>query len=131
MLGTEADAEDAVDAALYNAWRHIKALREPRFFTTWVTRILINECNAALRRRKRETPAGETAISAQTCEYYDALPIREAVRQLPDELRTVIGLRYFADLTVPVVAGILKLPQGTVKSRQRKALALLRVELQE
>lgn len=127
MLGAEADACDAVDEALYNAFRHIRTLREPRFFTTWLTRILINQCNQALRRRKRETVIDTPPNVSEA--HTDTLPIRDAVARLPDELRVVISLRYFSDMTVPAVAETLNLPQGTVKSRQRKALSLLRVEL--
>ena len=52
-LGSEADALEAVDEAVYQALRGLKKLRQPEFFETWITSILINECRRELRRRKR------------------------------------------------------------------------------
>lgn len=62
---------------------------------------------------------------------YDALPLRDAVARLPQELRAVVVLRYFSGYTLAETAEILSLPAGTVSTRQRKALALLRLELCE
>lgn len=129
-LGSEADALEAVDEAVYQALRALKKLREPEFFETWLTRILINECHRELRRRKRL--AGEKAIpEAAGPDAYDALPLKEAVRRLPEELRLVVILRFFAGYTQAETAAALDIPQGTAATRQRKALQLLRLELGE
>lgn len=129
-LGSEADALEAVDEAVYQALRALKRLRAPDFFETWMTRILINECHRELRRRKRL--AGEEALPDGTGpDAYDALPLREAVRRLPKELRLVVILRFFAGYTQAETAAALDIPQGTVATRQRRALVLLRLELGE
>ncbi len=62
-------------------------------------------------------------------EVFDALPLRDAVARLPRDLRAVIILRYFDGLTLAQTAETLQIPQGTVATRQRKALSLLRLEL--
>ena len=62
-------------------------------------------------------------------EQFDALPLKEAIRRLPKDLREVIILRYFAGLTLEETAKILEIPRGTVSSRQKKALGLLRLDL--
>ena len=129
-LGSEADALEAVDEAVYQALRGLKQLRQPEFFETWLTRILLNECHKELRRRKRF--AGEEALlDTAGPDVYDALPLREAVRRLPEDLRAVVILRYFTGLTLQETADSLKLPVGTVSTRQRKALEFLRLELGE
>lgn len=129
-LGSEADALEAVDEAVYQALRALKKLREPDFFETWITRILINECRRELHRRKRLT--GEESIpDAAGPDVYDALPLKEAVRRLPEELRVVVILRFFAGYTQAETAAALDIPQGTVATRQRRALELLRLELGE
>ena len=53
-LGSPSDAVDAVDEAFYKGFLAYQKLRQPEFFDTWLTRILINVCNSELRRRKRE-----------------------------------------------------------------------------
>ena len=123
-LGSEAYALDAVDEAIYLGLLHYKRLRQPEHFNTWLTRILINACNAELRRRKRELAVEELPETA--AETYDNLPLKEAIRRLPRDLRAVIILRYF-----PETAEALEIPTGTVSTRQRKALSLLKLELSE
>ena len=129
-LGSEADALETVDEAVYRALRALKKLREPEHFETWLTRILLNECHRELRRRKRV--AGEDALpDTAGPDAYDALPLKEAVRRLPEELRAVVILRFFTGYTQAETAAALDIPQGTVATRQRRALALLRLELGE
>lgn len=128
-LDSETAAVDAVDEAVYRGLRACKKLREPDYFTTWLTRILINVCRGELRRRKREIAVEELPETA--VEQFDALPLREAVRRLPRELRDVVVLRYFTGLTLAETAQALHIPPGTVSTRQRRALSLLRLELRE
>ena len=111
-LGGEHAAVDAVDEAVYRAFRDRRKLRQPEFFETWLTRILINVCKDELRRRRRECRV--CVPPEPEAEHMDALSLREAVRALPEELRSVI---------------VLEIPRGTVSSRQRRALELLRLDL--
>ena len=100
-LGGEHAAVDAVDEAVYRAFRDRRKLRQPEFCVP---------------------PEPEA-------EHMDALSLREAVRALPEELRSVIVLRYFTGLTLEETAAALEIPRGTVSSRQRRALELLRLDL--
>ena len=126
-LGGESAAVDAVDEAVYKGFCACQKLRQPEFFDTWLTRILINVCNSELRRRKRELSMDELPETAQ--EQFDALPLKEALRRLPRGLREVVVLRYFTGLTLEETAQALDIPRGTVSTRQKKALTLLRLEL--
>ena len=128
-LGGEAAALDAVDEAVYRGLLACGRLRRPEFFSTWLTRILLNACADELRRRRREIAFAQPPETAAP--DYDALPLRDAVARLPLELRAVVVLRYFSGYTLAETAEILSLPAGTVSTRQRKALALLRLELCE
>ena len=126
-LGSESAAVDAVDEAVYRGYRSYPKLRQPQFFQTWLIRIVLNVCRDELRRRKREL-AVET-IPETAAEEYDALPLKEAIRRLPPPLRDVIILRYFTGLTLEETAETLAIPRGTVSTRQRKALELLKLDL--
>lgn len=128
-LDNESQAVDAVDEAVYKGLRSCRSLRQPEYFETWLTRILINVCYDQLRRQKRFVPLEE--LSETAVEDFDALPLKEALHRLPKELRDVVILRFFADCTLAETADILGIPPGTAATRQRKALQLLRLELRE
>lgn len=128
-LGGESAAVDAVDEAVYKGLLAHGRLRQEEFFSTWMGRILINVCTDELRRRKRELAV--EALPETAAEEFDALPLKEAIQRLPAELRQVVVLRYFTGLTLAQTARALRIPQGTAASRQRRALALLKLELTE
>ena len=128
-LGDETLALDVVDETVYKALRGRWKLRKPEYFDTWITRILINECHNELRRQKRYHPLDELPETAS--EEFDSLPLKEALRRLPKDLKDVIILRFFGGYTVAETAQTLHIPPGTVATRQRKALQLLRLELEE
>jgi len=128
-MNSEQNALDVLDEAVYKGLTALKKLRQPEYFDTWITRILINECKKELRRRKRELPLDTLPETAG--ETFDSLPLKEAIRRLPSDLKEVIILRYFSDLTLAQTAESLSIPQGTVVTRQRRALKLLKLELTE
>ena len=128
-LGDPSAAEEALDEAVYRGLKGCKRLREPQFFNTWMTRILMNVCNDEQKRRKREQSwevLPETAVEA-----FDALPLREAIRRLPKELKELVILRYFSGFSLREASELLEIPQGTAATRERRALRLLRLELKE
>lgn len=128
-FGDAVRAEDVLDEALFRGLRSCRMLRREEFFNTWLTRILINECHRESRRMRRMQPMAELPETA--AEAFDALPLKEAIRKLPVDLKEVVILRYFAGYTVQETAEALRIPQGTAATRQRRALALLRLELGE
>ena len=131
-LGNKDDALEAVDEAVYQALRGLKQLRQPDFFETWITRILINACHNELRRRKWFHPGGDDALpDTAGPDAYEHLPLKEAIRRLPEELRSVVILRFFSGCTQAETAAALRIPQGTAATRQKRALALLKLELGE
>ena len=127
-LGDSNKAADAIDEAVYKGYLKRKQLREEAYFETWLTRVLINVCNQALRHMKREQAFEEIPENYQ--EQYDSLPLKLAIQALPEDLRRLVILRYFGGFTISEVSQILKLPKGTAATRLRKALKLLRLELE-
>lgn len=128
-LGSEAMALDALDEAVYKGLRSLGSLRQPEFFETWMTRILLNECSRELKRSRRLLPL--EAAAELRAEDLDHLPLKQALVRLPGELKDVITLRYFGGYTLSETAEILGVPAGTVSTRQRRGLELLRLDLKE
>jgi len=119
---------EAVDEAVYLGYAKLKQLKDPEALKSWVTRILINECHRVLRNRKKEIPA-EHLPEIEAVETETSMTVKNAVENLPEELKEIIILRYFADYSVRDTAIFLDLPQGTVATRSRKALELLKEDL--
>lgn len=128
-MGNETLAMDVLDETVYKALCGYKKLRQNEFFDTWITRILINECHSEMRRQSRYRPLDELRETAT--EDFDVLPLKEAIRRLPKDLKDVIILRYFSGYTLVETAEALQIPQGTAATRQRKALKLLKLGLGE
>jgi RNA polymerase sigma-70 factor, ECF subfamily len=135
ILGNQHEAEDATQDALLRAWRAATSLRDPVSFQAWFDRILVNVCRDRLRRR------GKVVLIAMD----DAMPGRgerdpfraildrdEVLREiapLDDDLKIVILLHYWADLTLEGVAERVGWPVGTVKSRLHRGLMTMRSRL--
>lgn len=64
MVGNEEDCADAAQQAILRAWERLDTLRQPQYFRTWLTRILINECKGILRQRGRQAPYDQAAAEA-------------------------------------------------------------------
>lgn len=124
MLGSEADCADAAQNALLRAWERLHTLRDPAYFKTWLTRILINECRAILRQRAKAEIAEDEAAPEHSSELY------EAVMGLEQKYRLPVVLYYIEGFRTAEIAAMLRLPEGTVKTRLRRAREILRKELE-
>jgi len=122
------DAEDAVQQALLKAWQH-RGKARPGLERAWVMRILVNECYTLLRQRRRIIPMDELPIHALDAAADS--PLQEAIRALPENLRTPVLLKYMEGMTEKEVAEALQLPVSSVKNRLFRARKLLRKELNE
>jgi RNA polymerase sigma-70 factor, ECF subfamily len=132
LLGRGGDAEDATHDAVLRGWRSSASLRDPERFQAWFDRIVINTCRDRLRRARRirfvdlEHAAGMSSTDDPFVAVLGADATLGALSMLDIELRVVIVLRYWADLTVDQIAERLGLPAGTIKSRLHRALEQIR-----
>lgn len=124
-------AEDAVQAALVQMWKKLPSLRQNSSLKAWLVRIVINEVNQQLRKKRLPTVPLEQApeVPDETEENETALfrdedhhHLRQALETLTVEQREAVVLRYFSDLTVPEVAAATGEREGTIKSRLSRAL---------
>ena len=95
---------------------------------TWLIRILMNLCMSKYKKFKRQTGIEELPESATYADY-ENLPLKDAINRLPEQYRQLIILKYFGGYTVAEIGKMLEIPQGTVATRMRKALSLLRLDL--
>ncbi|MCI9217577.1 sigma-70 family RNA polymerase sigma factor [Lachnospiraceae bacterium 42-17] len=126
-------ALDAVGTAVLKSYLQIHTLRNPEYFKTWITRILINAaydeqrkliCYSELSDTLKESSYEEMSLE----EKYD---INTAVTRLPEKYRTVIILKYFNEFSIKEIADIMDAPEGSVKAYLSRARNELRRILKE
>jgi RNA polymerase sigma-70 factor (ECF subfamily) len=131
ILGNQHDAEDATQDALVRAWDAASRLRSWDDFQAWFDRILVNVCRDRLRRRRLISfiPIGGEHDRPTGDQFQRVLAQDELLRAmavLDADLRTVVVLRFWADLSVDAIAQRVGAPSGTVKSRLNRAMAAMR-----
>ena len=132
VLKNKDDADDAVCETVVKAYENIRGLKDCKFFKTWIIRILINQANAAYKRRSKFI----NLCITNEAQYEDAYDLGDnelnrAIAGLGLEFRTVITLYYFQDMRIKEIASALEVPQGTVKWRLSKAKSILKQKLSE
>jgi RNA polymerase sigma-70 factor, ECF subfamily len=124
------EAEDAVQDAALNAWRHFARYDPDRPFQTWFFAIVANNCRSKLRSRWWSVlRQGDLRYKAVELDE-DAAAIRSdlarAILQLPPLERSLLVLRYYHDFTIEDIAVIAKMSPKATKSRIYRAIRRIR-----
>lgn len=128
ILREDEDCNDAVQEAILKAFENLHTLRNDQYAKTWLIRILIHECYRLASRRQREQAAVEkwkNQIPQKETEK-DYSSLYEALMKLEQEFRIVLELYYMEGFSVKEIAGLLEIPEGTVKSRLGRGREKLR-----
>lgn len=147
MLGREEDARDVTQETFLAAFRNLRAFRGDAKVSSWLHRIAVNQCITRQRRAKvrsesaleteEEKNAGNFAapIHYSPARVVEGLErtaaVRRAVNSLPIDLRQVVIMKEFEELTFQEISDALELPLSTVKSRLYTALKQLQMRLQK
>ena len=116
-VGTKEDAADIVQETLLQAYKSIHQLKEPKYFSTWLFKILLRQCFAFLRKKKK-TLIVETNLQQQLIEHDESTTyefVHEALSMLRKDYQTVLILFYFYDFTIQEIANFLDKPINTIK----------------
>ena len=132
----EQDALDIISEAACRGLSRLRSLKNPEYFRTWMTRIVMNCAIDHLRRYSRLVSLDDAPPSVQPapdewlgCE--DTLDLYDALSRLPGRDRTCITLRFFEEYSFAEIARVLEEPEPTVKSRVYRALKKLRGHLEK
>jgi RNA polymerase sigma factor (sigma-70 family) len=146
-LRDRTEAEDALQDAYISAYRSIGQFRGDASLSTWLSRLVLNECFARMRRTARRrnvvsivSPSipieSPPMIANEADSPYGALGraqmrdlLERKVDELPENFRAVFVLRSVEELSVDETAGILGIPDETVRSRHFRAKTMLRESL--
>lgn len=126
--------QNAICLALEKCWE----LKNPGAIKTWFYRIVVNESLMYLRKCRKEIAAGDEEMPEEV--WYEpgyeqaageAEQIFREVQKLPDEMKMVVILRFYEELSLKEIAEITQTNLNTVKSRLYAALGKLRVNMEE
>ena len=144
MLGREEDARDATQETFLAAFRNLRGFRGEAKVSSWLHRIAVNQCISRQRRAKVRgeseldddqdgsfaAPVSESPVRVVEGRQ-ETLAVRRAINSLPLELKQVVVMKEFEELTFREIADALDLPLSTVKSRLYTALKQLQMRLQK
>jgi RNA polymerase sigma factor (sigma-70 family) len=129
LAGDTERGRDAVHEAFVQAIRSRDTLRRDTSAEAWLWRIVTNSANAERRRAVRRDPS--EADGATHEEHADSGAVRAAVAALPERQRTMLFLRYYADLDYAAIGETLGVARGTVAATLHAARAALKEHLTE
>lgn len=131
----EEDAKEIVQETIYKAYKSIKNLKEPKYFKTWLSRILINVANDYMREN------GMIDLEHEAIDYIKEvhkdnqveikIDLYNAIDELEDKYKDVIIMRYVDDLKIEEISKILERPVNTIKTHIRKAIKDMKNLLKE
>jgi len=137
-----AEAEDIAQESFLKAYSQLAGLRNPSHFAGWLSKITMQQCSNSLRRTVRCSRAlGCRATPIEALEEQPAMTanpgltqnqihfVRQTVRGLPEKFRTMIVMRFVADLSTVQIAEQLGKRPGTVRVLLHRAYKLLRKDL--
>jgi RNA polymerase sigma-70 factor (ECF subfamily) len=129
-------AEDAVQAALWKAWRKLPSLRDPERIRPWLVSVAANEARQIIRHRHRGgvveiEVAPETGSQPDPSADIGRLDLANALRRLKPEERALLALRYVADLDSAEIGAQSGMSASGVRSRLSRLLEQLRRELDD
>jgi RNA polymerase sigma-70 factor (ECF subfamily) len=125
-------ARDAVQEALFRAWRDLPGLRDPDRFEAWLYRLTVHSCLDLARHRRRRpieveiSPIDSPVAPDAGGSLADRELLDDALRRLDPAHRAVVTLYYLLGMPLVEVAASLGIPVGTAKSRLHYALAAMR-----
>lgn len=129
----ENDAVEIYQQTIIRAFEGLPKLNDPKYFSTWITRILINCSKTYISKRKNielvEPADIENLRTISHSNIEEHLDLWKALYQLDEKYKTVLLLRFYQDYSVSQIADILQCPEGTVKTHIRRGLQTLRQQL--
>ena len=130
QLHSPADREDAVQEAIFRAWKKQHTLRHEEYFNTWLVRILINVCHDMQKRQRRLIPVETVPEPVPEGAGRDE-ELKYALTALDEKLRLPVLMHYIEGYSVREVADMLGLGLSAVKLRLMRGRKQLRDLLSE
>ncbi len=131
ILRNEEDIADAIQETIVTVYEKLSGLNNPKYFKTWMIRILINHCNDIVRQEKRVLPGETKRMEEQIAERETGEPFAQwefgqILSELEEKYRLVMVLYYVEQFRVREIAELLHVKESTVKTRLKRGREQMR-----
>lgn len=116
-LHNDEDAADAIQETILKCYEKIDKLKNESYFTTWLIRILINNCKDILQKKKKETLSETFPEQGDVCRELENYEFQELLKMIDEKYRLVLLLYYGEGFKIREIAQILEMDENTVKTR--------------
>lgn len=135
-ISNEDDMQDAIQETMFEMFKSIKKLRDPKLFKKWIITILINKCNRIYRRKYKtdlsyEELNFEDFITATSNDVESDLEFYELLKDFKYEERIILILYYKEEYTVKEIKSILNMKVSTINTHLFRARAKLKEKLEK
>lgn len=120
------DALDCIQESILKAYTNIQSLKQDEYFKTWLIKILINQCKYVVEKNKKCVSLLNENIQGLYKEDSSEIEVKSVVNDLEEDLRVLVILYYFEDISIKDISNILNIPEGTIKSRLSRARSKLK-----
>ena len=127
ILKNEADAQDAVQEAIYNAYKKLETLKDKRKFKSWIYKIITNTSFEMLKNKKDYLDIEQENVQEDKIDIDTNLTLWNAVQGLEQPYRTTITLFYYEDMSIKEISKI----TGTKIDAIKKQLSRGREKIKE
>jgi RNA polymerase sigma factor (sigma-70 family) len=141
IVGDEFEVQDIMQTTYLKAYENLNQFKFQSSFSTWITRILLNEAYLLLRKRKQALNMKKIQLSMTPAETQTPLTnsinaelrnmLESSIRNLPEKLRTVFVMRELESMSIADTMACLDLSESNVKIRLNRAKVILRKQLGE
>lgn len=132
ILRNDSDCADAVQDAIFKAYKSLGSLKNPEYFKTWIIRILVNTCYSQLKSRKyTEDIEDMESIPGQIAEDdYSKTELMLEIAAMDEKYRVPLVLYYMDGFTAEEIASSLGITSAAVRKRLSRARLILREQLE-
>ena len=132
ILRNDSDCADAVQDAIFKAYKSLGSLKNPEYFKTWIIRILVNTCYSQLKSRKyTEDIEDMESIPGQTAEDdYSKTELMLEIAAMDEKYRVPLMLYYMDGFTTEEIARSLGITSAAVRKRLSRARQMLKEQLE-
>ncbi|WP_339314338.1 sigma-70 family RNA polymerase sigma factor [Paenibacillus sp. FSL R10-2734] len=124
------DALEIVQETVYKAYISIHKLQQPQYFKTWIIKIAVNCSLDFIRKSKKVVYMDKDPESSYVSKpIEEVIDLQEALGELDEKSRMIIVMRYFEDLPIKGIAGVLDMPESSVKTVIYRGLGKLKINL--